>query len=72
MNDCSAEIGDGGLGVGGLDAVGLSWTSWDMIKRCAALTRDSVELRTRGGQNAVFTPWGMGHPQVSGYSDGWG
>ena len=44
-----------GLGVGGLDTVGLSWTSWDMIERCVALTRDSVELRTRGGRNAVFT-----------------
>jgi hypothetical protein len=22
-----------GLGVGGLDAVGLSWTSWDMIEK---------------------------------------
>ena len=54
--DCSAESGDGGLGAGGLDAVGLSWMSWDMIERCAALSRDSVELWTRGGQNAVFTP----------------
>jgi hypothetical protein len=37
LSDCSAETGDGGLGVGGLDAVGLSWTSWDMIqKMCCA------------------------------------
>jgi hypothetical protein len=33
LSDCSAGIGDGVLGVGGLDAVGLSWTSWDMIER---------------------------------------
>jgi hypothetical protein len=31
--DCSAESGDGGLGAGGLDAVGLSWMSWDMIEK---------------------------------------
>jgi hypothetical protein len=37
LSDCSAEINDGGLGVGGLDAVGLSWTPWDMIqKMCRA------------------------------------
>jgi hypothetical protein len=33
LSDCLAEIDDGGLGVGGLDAVGLSWTSWDMIEK---------------------------------------
>jgi hypothetical protein len=39
LSGCSAEIGDGRLGAGGLDAVGLSWTSWDMIEkvRCADL-----------------------------------
>jgi hypothetical protein len=30
-----------------------------------------VELRTRGRQNAVFTPWEMGNVQVSDYSDGY-
>ena len=33
LSGCSAESGDGGLGAGGLDAVGLSWTSWDMIEK---------------------------------------
>ena len=33
LSGCSAEIGDGRLGAGGLDAVGLSWTSWDMIEK---------------------------------------
>jgi hypothetical protein len=38
-------------------------------KGALPLTRDSMKLRTRGGQNAVFTLWGMENPQVSGYSD---
>jgi hypothetical protein len=33
LSDCSADIGDDGLGAGGLDTVGLSWTSWDMIEK---------------------------------------
>lgn len=33
LSDCPAEIDDGRLGVGGLDAVGLSWMSWGMVEK---------------------------------------
>jgi hypothetical protein len=52
--------------------VGLSWMSWDIIEKVRRADQGFRGLTDAGGQNAVFTLWGMGNPQVSGHSDGWG
>jgi hypothetical protein len=64
LSDCPAESGDGRLGVGGFDAVGLSWTSWDMIQKmyCAG-------QRFRGVTDAGRTErgfHGMGNGEFAG------
>ena len=60
MNDCSAEIGDGGLGVGGLDAVGLSWTSWDMIEKVRRADQGFRGITDAGRPERGFHAMGNG------------
>jgi hypothetical protein len=72
LSDCSAEIDDGVLGAGGLAAVGLRWTSWNMIQKMCCAGQGFRGITDAGRTERGFTPWGIGNPQVSGYSDGWG
>src|ERR1700691_458491 len=64
LSGCSAESGDGGLGAGGLDAVGLSWMSWDMIEKVRR-----ADLGFRGITDAGRTERGF-HAMGNGESAG--
>ena len=64
LSDCSADIGDGVLGAGGLDAVGLSWTSWDMIEKVRRADQGFRGIMDAGRTERGFHAMGNGGSAV--------
>src|ERR1700691_1387214 len=65
LSDCSAGSGDGVLGVGGLDAVGLSWTSWDMIEKVCRADQGFRGITDAGRTERGFHAIGNGKIRTS-------
>lgn len=60
LSDCPAGSGDGGLGAGGLDAVGLSWTSWDVIEKVRRADQGFRGITAAGRTDRGFHAMGNG------------
>src|ERR1700691_1162188 len=60
LGDCSAGSGDGRLGAGGLDAVGFSWMSWDMIEKVRRADQGFSGITDAGRTERGFHAMGNG------------